>query len=113
MSGRTGRAAKRTHSISWDRGATLLFLQRATFGATPALATEVERVGHLAWLEQQLHPAQIDDGPTQRKLLLLPSVALGNGARKLLFTDPPRRSSASCARPRSSAPSRAAASCGR
>ncbi|HEY7478513.1 MAG TPA: DUF1800 domain-containing protein [Actinomycetota bacterium] len=46
----------------------LHLLRRATFGPTPALRAQVERLGRHAWIEQQLNPGSIDDSSFQRML---------------------------------------------
>lgn len=39
--------------------------RRATFGLTPKVVTQIKALGASAWLEQQLNPSSIDDGPLE------------------------------------------------
>jgi uncharacterized protein (DUF1800 family) len=48
----------------------------------------VATTGVRPWLDQQLRPWDIDDRGTELKLLLLPTLGLGNAELKALFTDP-------------------------
>jgi uncharacterized protein (DUF1800 family) len=57
--GRIDAAAAGTNHA--PAGAVQHLLRRTTYGATPALVRDVERRGMHSWLEQQLHPHQIDD----------------------------------------------------
>jgi len=43
----------------------LHLLRRATYGPTPQSVAAIKRVGRAAWLNQQLHPASIDDSACQ------------------------------------------------
>ncbi|GAB6899707.1 DUF1800 domain-containing protein [Kineosporia succinea] len=53
---------------------TLLLLRRASYGPTPALLTEADRLGARAWLERQLAPASIKDAYTDGVLKRFPRV---------------------------------------
>jgi uncharacterized protein (DUF1800 family) len=60
--------AAATSAARADSGAVQHLLRRTTYGATPELVRAVERQGAAAWLEDQLHPGQIDDA--EMELLL-------------------------------------------
>ncbi|GLY13781.1 hypothetical protein Kisp01_07970 [Kineosporia sp. NBRC 101677] len=53
---------------------TLLLLRRATYGPTPALLAEAQKMGRKAWLDRQLTPAQIPDSYVEGILGRFPRV---------------------------------------
>lgn len=46
----------------------LHLLRRTTYGPTPAMVDAVRRLGRSDWLDQQLHPSQIDDSACQKMI---------------------------------------------
>ena len=54
----------------------LMLLNRVTWGATPADAAEMQRLGPKRWLERQLHPSKDDGLPDQERAVIadLPAV---------------------------------------
>jgi uncharacterized protein (DUF1800 family) len=53
-------------------------LNRAAFGATPALVTQVQAVGIEAWVDAQLNPASIDDSAVDGLLARFPYLTQSN-----------------------------------
>ncbi|MBT0772708.1 DUF1800 domain-containing protein [Kineosporia sp. J2-2] len=53
---------------------TLLLLRRATYGPTPALLAEAQKLGRRAWLERQLAPHTIRDALAEATLKRFPRV---------------------------------------
>lgn len=56
-------------------------VKRATFGATPTLASEIAQLGVNTWIEQQLAPEMIDDNELESMLSELPIESI-NDLRK-------------------------------
>ena len=54
----------------------LMLLNRVTWGATPADAAEMQRLGPKRWLERQLHPSKDDGLPEQARAVIaaLPAI---------------------------------------
>ncbi len=58
-----------------DRGATHV-LHRLAYGPRPGDVAAVRRLGVAAWIEQQLHPARLDDGALQARLSAFATLTL-------------------------------------
>ena len=64
------------HSEDDGRSAIVHVLNRTTFGPRPGDVDRVSELGIAAFIERQLHPDQIDDGPLKRELARLETVDL-------------------------------------
>jgi uncharacterized protein (DUF1800 family) len=69
------RSAAKAAPLTSDQR-ILHLLNRFTFGPTPEELTAVRKQGVYAWFEQQLHPAQINDGQLEERLAELPAMKL-------------------------------------
>ncbi len=65
--------------------ATELVLNRATYGATPQLRAEIQRVGATAWLNQQLAPAAIVDPEGAAVAAQYPTLSMSMAALQAEF----------------------------
>jgi uncharacterized protein (DUF1800 family) len=63
------------------------FLNRTTFGPTPKEAQRIKRVGLRAYLDEQLQPETIPDGPTEEKVAELKTMRMNS--RELFELYPP------------------------
>lgn len=77
--------------ISPDRQQILHLLNRSEFGPAPGEADRVRQMGPKAFLEEQLHPAGIDDSDLEKRLLQLPTLAMSSA--ELIGNYPPPRKS--------------------
>src|SRR5574338_1391046 len=75
--------------ISPDRQQILHLLNRSEFGPAPGEADRVRQMGPKAFLEEQLHPAGIDDSDLEKRLLQLPTLAMSSA--ELIGNYPPPR----------------------
>lgn len=67
--------AKRTYSVVGPAQGDRHLLSRITFGATPQLLEEIQRLGRQEFLRRQLHPEEIDDTAVES---LVARIALNN-----------------------------------
>ena len=79
----------------------LHFLNRTSFGPTPAEIREVNRIGITAHLEQQLHPDTIDDALIADKLAGLKTIRLTSRDLFELYPPPKQAKTESAAQPSS------------
>lgn len=69
---------------------TRRLVERVTYGWSLAEQQEIERLGHRAYLERQLHPEEIDDGGLDDALeAALPSLAMTPGRRLVTYFETP------------------------
>ena len=75
--------------ISPDRQQILHLLNRSEFGPAPGEADRVRQMGPKAFLEEQLHPAGIEDSDLEKRLLQLPTLTMSSA--ELIGNYPPPR----------------------
>src|SRR5512144_164110 len=64
-------------------------LNRAAYGPTRELSEHVRCVGRQAWLEEQLHPADIDDATLDDRLAVYPSLSMSTAELLASYPRPP------------------------
>ena len=75
--------------ISSNDQQILHLLNRSAFGPAPGDVDRVRQMGRKAYLDEQLHPEQIDDSAVEKRLLQLPT--LGMSSEELIEYFPPPR----------------------